>query len=56
MIEKSVKQVFHVYPFFDAEILMFGTLPTMQLKMASREGTSNSRASSKSTSKARPVK
>lgn len=23
MIEKAVKQVFHVYPFFDADILMF---------------------------------
>ena len=26
MIEKAVKQVYHVYPFFDADIIMFSMI------------------------------
>ena len=26
MIEKAVKQVFHVYPFFDSDVLTFGMM------------------------------
>jgi len=39
MIEKAVKQVFHVYPFFDADILMFSRFRSIQLKTVSRGGT-----------------
>ena len=41
MIEKAVKQVFHVYPFFDADILMFSTPPPTQPRTGSSAGTSS---------------
>jgi len=34
MIEKAVKQVFHVYPFFNPDLLMFGNNFVKQLKEA----------------------
>lgn len=56
MIEKAVKQVYHVYPFFNAEIIMFSKILTTQLKVATNAAISKSKASSKSISKARPAK
>jgi hypothetical protein len=41
MIEKAVKQVFHVYPFFNAEIIMFSKTDVMQRREASSDDTSN---------------
>ena len=56
MIEKAVKQLLHVYPFLTPDILMFSTPPDTQPKSDSRAATSRSRASSRSTSRARPAR
>ena len=47
MIEKAVKQLFHVYPFLTPDILMFSTHANTQPKTDSPAGTSKSRASSR---------
>jgi hypothetical protein len=56
MIEKAVKQVFHVYPFMDADILMFSKFEIMQLREVFSEGISSSGVYSNWTSRARLAK
>ncbi len=56
MIEKATKQLFHVYPFFNPDILMFSKPSAIKTKMDSLEGTLSSKAYSKSTSKAKYAK
>jgi hypothetical protein len=56
MIEKAVKQVFHVYPFFNVDILMFSNLNNIKARTASHADTLNSKEFWKYRSKVKLAK